>query len=454
MSVEGTPARLVFDVTGLVLRADRRPTGIERVMMEIALELLAEGRRDIEFCSFDAELGTFGDVSPLDVEHLAKQMRGSSSVRTNEVMTGRGREDESGAQDARSGSALAHIRAAAGELGHSAIEAGRSVSAASTDLVRRWSDRRARARAASCATAGWDERTTYCSIDAAFSDHDLAGLRARRSERGFRVALMVHDLIPVVAPEFFPLDFDELYEQILDVADVVIVNSEATRSDLEAFARDRGRPMPDVAKIPMTSALRDLPPSRPGLSAGSDDLVTGGFVLCVGTVTIRKNHRLLLDVWERLIATGPAGQTPKLVVAGRRGWLADETMARLKLTPAFSGVVYYLENASDEQLAWLYEHCAFTVCPSLYEGWGLPVTESHDFGKVCLASDRSSLPEAGAGLAVLLDATDRGQWVDEIRRYWLDEGMRADREVEIGRRHLRVTAADAAGLIRGVGQLG
>jgi glycosyltransferase involved in cell wall biosynthesis len=51
-------------------------------------------------------------------------------------------------------------------------------------------------------------------------------------------------------------------------------------------------------------------------------------------------------------------------------------------------------------LEWLYQNCLFTVYPSHYEGWGLPVIESLARGKHCVASSSSSLPEAG------------GQWCD------------------------------------------
>ena len=40
-----------------------------------------------------------------------------------------------------------------------------------------------------------------------------------------------------------------------------------------------------------------------------------------------------------------------------------------------------------------YERCAFTVFPSLYEGWGLPIGESLWMGKPCLSSTR--LPDGG-----------------------------------------------------------
>jgi len=41
----------------------------------------------------------------------------------------------------------------------------------------------------------------------------------------------------------------------------------------------------------------------------------------------------------------------------------------------------------------LYDHSLFTVYPSNYEGWGLPIAESVARGIPCIASNTSSMPE-------------------------------------------------------------
>src|SRR5262249_5576839 len=133
-----------------------------------------------------------------------------------------------------------------------------------------------------------------------------------------------------------------------------------------------------------------------------------------------------------------------LVVAGQRGWLSDETLARLLLTPELRDAVRFVEGPTDAELAWLYRNCAFTVYPARYEGWGLPVSESLDFGKLCLSSDTSSLPEAGHGLTDLLDPVDRAAWHDRIVHYWDAPDVVAARERAIAADHVRVTAGDTA----------
>lgn len=73
------------------------------------------------------------------------------------------------------------------------------------------------------------------------------------------------------------------------------------------------------------------------------------------------------------------------------------------------GVLFFY-NVGDEELAWLYENCLFTVFPSEAEGWGLPISEALDRGKYCLASDNTSLKEAGEGLVFHASLQDRQAW--------------------------------------------
>ena len=408
---------------------------------------LIDGKAEVAFCRFDGLSGTFEPVPVGTLQALASQMRGGGEDGgTARMMADReGRSWRSRIAPLllrltkRTPSARPHLLRAASHARRAMSELGHSMSAARSEAARHGT------KPFRCASAGWGPSTLYCSLGMDWLYNDLTYLAARRAGRGFRVALMVHDLLPEVKPQYSGKKMSWHFEQMLLTADVVVVNSDATAADLGVFARACGVGSPAVVKLPMASALRDLVPVRPVVEGV--ELVEGGFVLCVGTVTIRKNHQLLFDVWERLLVDRGREAVPMLVVVGTRGWLSEETMSRLGRTPEFRGVVVHLADASDECVAWLYEQCAFTVYPSLYEGWGLPVSESLDFGKVCLTTDRSSLPEAGEGLVELLDGVDRGVWADRVWEFWVDVGRRREGEELIRERHRRVTASDAANTI-------
>jgi len=112
---------------------------------------------------------------------------------------------------------------------------------------------------------------------------------------------------------------------------------------------------------------------------------------------------LAFRVWRRLLEDLPAERVPTLVFAGRIGWLVDDLMRQIANTDNLNGKMVVLENPTDADLAALYRDCLFTLFPSFHEGWGLPVTESLAFGKPCIISNRTSLPEAGGRLARSFD---------------------------------------------------
>jgi glycosyltransferase involved in cell wall biosynthesis len=149
-----------------------------------------------------------------------------------------------------------------------------------------------------------------------------------------------------------------------------------------------------------------------GLPHGEDERP---FVLYVSTIERRKNHEVLYRAWSRLRDQGVVPH--RLVFVGMQGWGVGDLMNDLRLDPRTRDDIVCLNHVSDGELAWLYRHAAFTVFPSLYEGWGLPVVESLAWGKFCLVSNAASLPEAGGPWAEYLDPWDLPAWVDRLGHY-------------------------------------
>lgn len=71
-----------------------------------------------------------------------------------------------------------------------------------------------------------------------------------------------------------------------------------------------------------------------------------------------------------------------------------------KLFQKSKSSIEVFENISNEKLVELYSQCDFFVLPSYYEGFGLPVLEAMSFGKPCVLSSVSSLPEVGGDAAL------------------------------------------------------
>ena len=125
------------------------------------------------------------------------------------------------------------------------------------------------------------------------------------------------------------------------------------------------------------------------------------------------------------------------------GWLVNDMIQQLHNAQFLGGKIALIESPSDADLIHLYKGCLFTLFPSLYEGWGLPVTESLALGKPCIVSNVTSLPEAGGALARYFDPEDLNDVVRVIRDTLSDRAGLAEWEARV-RRDFRPVSWDAS----------
>ena len=157
-----------------------------------------------------------------------------------------------------------------------------------------------------------------------------------------------------------------------------------------------------------------------------EPIVQEPYVLFVSTIEARKNHALLFRVWRRMLEEMPVENVPTLVFAGREGWLVSDLMQQLENAEWLDGKIRFIQNPTDAELRRLYADCSFTIFPSFFEGWGLPVTESLSMGRPCLASGTTSIPEAGGQLSRYFNPDNINEAYTLIRKTIEDtEGLKA-----------------------------
>lgn len=269
----------------------------------------------------------------------------------------------------------------------------------------------------SCLSSQCGPNDVLFSLGAPWHDENYAARVERmRSATGMHFGMLVHDLIPLLCPQFFEHGraphFEEFMRNTLPQANVLLTNSEATGRDVKRWAAAaqvplRARPTP----IPIGTGF-DRPPPGP-LPAG---LEPGSYVLFVSTIEVRKNHLQAFRVWCRLLQEMPRESVPTLVFAGSLGWMVGDLIKAIESTNFLNGKFMMLNSPDDATLCALYRACRFSLFLSYYEGWGLPVSDSLSFGKICVASDRTSMPEAGGPHCVYVDPDNNTGAYDAIRK--------------------------------------
>ena len=161
------------------------------------------------------------------------------------------------------------------------------------------------------------------------------------------------------------------------------------------------------------------------------------FVLFVATIEGRKNHPLMLDIWRRLVQE--EDDPPHLICVGRLGWKATAFVSALVETNYLDGRIHLMRDISDTDLKLLYDRCLFAVFPSFYEGWGLTVGETLAMGKICVSSNRSSIPEVAGDCGVYIDIDSAERSMEVIRNLIRDNKARKRLEAKIRRDYVPIT---------------
>lgn len=149
--------------------------------------------------------------------------------------------------------------------------------------------------------------------------------------------------------------------------------------------------------------------------------LTDSFILYLGTLEPRKNLTTLIDAYAQLRQKYSIKE--KLVLAGSKGWLYDSIFAQVRQRGLEAEVLFPGFVADTEQALWYHAASVFAY-PSLYEGFGLPVAEALACGTPVVTSNVSSLPEAGAQLALTVNPLDVDALTDALYRALTDQEFR------------------------------
>ena len=212
---------------------------------------------------------------------------------------------------------------------------------------------------------------------------DFGRLLKARRDRGLRIFAMIHDLLPIEHPEWFPPGADRHYrvlvQQILHVAHHLIVPSRTVAGSLGSLG---WQIRPEVHVVPLGSPFAQLPPAP----VPPDRL----HIVYVSTVEPRKGHGQLLDAFDLL---RQQYGDPHLTLMGRIGWESDALVGRLQSHPEFGGSLQWIRYADDDAVRELLQQGAVAVMPTEGEGFGLFLEESLTSGVNVVASDLPVLRE-------------------------------------------------------------
>jgi glycosyltransferase involved in cell wall biosynthesis len=223
-------------------------------------------------------------------------------------------------------------------------------------------------------------------------------------KRGFMVAFILHDMLPVYEAEYIPREIVEAFTQYIEAvlqADAVWPNSPFTLSEFERYCDERG--VISRSKCEAVGLPGEIGDSRmPALPPETEELR----ILCVSGIEPRKNHRVLIEAFGELRLRRP-DLSLRLVLIGCEYPGAEALAAWVREVICQDDRIEWRGRVAQAELEAEYTRATFTVYPSRAEGFGLPIMESLWMGRPCICHEAGVMGELAAkGGCMTIDVTD------------------------------------------------
>ena len=241
-----------------------------------------------------------------------------------------------------------------------------------------------------------------------------------------KLIVMIHDLIPLQQQTLVsPVStrrFATGITSLLKHATGVITVSEVERLNLIDYCSLQGQAIPPSISSNLASGLTlDKSKILPRL-------VQEPYFVIIGPVSDRKNHRLLLNIWMKLVDS-PPNIMPKLIIFGEMHVDKERELALLVMDPKLTPWVTQLQ-VTDLELCQYVVHAQALLIPSLAEGYGLPLIEALTLGAPVIANNLPVFYEIADDIPESIDVSDEKQWLEMIIDYTYPESSLRQAQLE------------------------
>ncbi|ADU64982.1 glycosyl transferase group 1 [Desulfurispirillum indicum S5] len=223
------------------------------------------------------------------------------------------------------------------------------------------------------------------------------------ANQGVTIHFMVHDLLPLSHPEYFPPGADQPFAQWLqvltEVAHNIICVSNAVAQQLQEWYKQHPANRRQPLTIQHSHHGADISQSAPttGIPEEASSILQHmrqrPTFLMVGTIEPRKGYLQVLHAFDILWRNKV---NVNLVIVGREGWqgLPDEarrdiprTIQYMQNHPELDSRLFWLEGISDQYLEKVYTASTSLIAASYGEGFGLPLIEAAQHSLPIIARD-------------------------------------------------------------------
>ena len=251
-------------------------------------------------------------------------------------------------------------------------------------------------------------------------------------DHGLKVGVIAYDMIPLITEDASSNAQKHMnYISDISLADVIWpISNYASNGLVDYLLHDEKL---SVQQMPVVSAI-PLAEEKNGARVMLNPNEAHRNILCLGTIDERKNQITLIKAFNQYCEHNQNDEWKLQIVGLIRDDYKKTIEKECKKNPNIE--LYY--SASDEDIDSFFQKVAFTVFPSLEEGYGLPIVESLWHLRPCICANFGSMYElTKKGGCLTVDVREVSELVTALSDLIQNEGVYKEKINEILGRNVK-----------------
>lgn len=248
-------------------------------------------------------------------------------------------------------------------------------------------------------------------LDATWLNSEYKFYESLKNRYGIKIVATIYDLIPINQSQFCSVDLTltlkDWFEKSINLVDAYIGISKFVQKECYEYIKNSLNSDVLESKFDyfyLGANLKDFDLSKVDIRDDFKNIFnTKNVFITVSTIEPRKNHKYIVDSFDKLWENGV---DVRYVIIGKVGWEVDDFISRVKNHKEYNSRLFLLENIDDEHLLYAYKNSKALIFASFIEGFGLPIIESLHNKLQVLASDIDVHREIGRDFVSYFNLND------------------------------------------------
>ncbi len=210
------------------------------------------------------------------------------------------------------------------------------------------------------------------------------------------------------------LYFKIIYNSSVKKAKLIFSISKSTQKEIYNFFNISN-------KVRVVYGSQTIKDNKEILNSNLDISKKAPFFLCVAERRVHKNLEGLIKSFNLFLKKGGVGF---LFLAGRDFQNNTDKLKKLSNSLGLSDKIIFIDNATDEDLIFLYKNALSFILVSFCEGFGLPLVEAMHFGVPVITSNVYSMSEIVGSAGILVNPYDIEEISNKMINVFKSEELR------------------------------